>query len=211
VKNLLQKIMPPKQQIFFDLFELSAKNCRDAAELFVKVCESGINDDFVEQAKKLKHESTHISEETLQTLSKTFITPIDREDIQSLDALMHKVTKKIIKACVYMKLYRINEATENIKKQSQTILKATQEMAHIIGLLKKLSHLKEAAESKHRMKEIEALGDRIFHDALDNLFSGKFDTLDVIKLRDIHKNIESALDRCYDVADEVLMIMLKHN
>jgi len=211
MKKLLQKLLPPKQGIFLDFFDASAKNCQDAAELFSKICESGINDDFIEQTKKLKHENAHISEETLQTLRRTFITPIDREDIQSLDYLMHKVSKKIIRACTYMRVYRISSATENMKRQSQTILKATQEMAHIIKILRTLGHLKEAAASKQRMKEIESLGDTIFHDALDNLFSGKFDTMDIIKLRDIHRNLEEALDYCYDVADEVLGVVLKHN
>ena len=211
MKNLLQKIMPPKQQVFFDLFETSSKNCQDAAKLFAKICESGINDDLIKQGKKLKHESADISKEILQTLNNTFITPIDREDIQALDALMHKVTKGIIRACLHMKVYRINEVTENIKKQSQTILKATHEMTHIIGLLKKLSQLTEATESTQQMKEIETLGDEIFYAALNKLFSGEFDTLQVIKLRDIHKEIEDALDNCYDVADKVLSIMLKHN
>lgn len=62
-----------------------------------------------------------------------------------------------------------------------------------------------------KMKEIETRGDEIHYLALDLLFSGQYDALNVIKFRDIHKDIESALDTCYDVSDAVTNVVLKEN
>ena len=61
------------------------------------------------------------------------------------------------------------------------------------------------------MKEIEAHGDEILFHAMDELFSGKYEALDVIKIRDIYKDIENALDLCFSVSDEVVNVVLKQN
>lgn len=66
-------------------------------------------------------------------------------------------------------------------------------------------------ESHHRMKEIESHGDEILYKAMDELFSGQYDALTVLKLRDIYKDIEYALDTCFSVSDSIINIVLKHS
>ncbi|MBF0100772.1 MAG: DUF47 family protein [Desulfobacterales bacterium] len=211
LSNIFSKILPPKNKIFFDYFEESAQVCSDSAKLFFDIAHHGLNEDRIIQAKTYKHKSNNISKQTITTLNSTFITPIDREDIQVVDAQLNRINKKIINACYNLKAYRIDTFTDSIKKQSETLVKATDELKHIVGLLKKVNQVKEITESNYRMKEIESHGDEILYRAMENLFSGEYDALSVLKLRDIYKDIERALDTCFTISDSIVNIVLKEN
>lgn len=208
--NLLQKILPPEEKVFFSYFEESTKVCQDIAKLYCNIIHDGYSEESFIEAKRLKHKSNDIAKQTLTKLNTTFITPIDREDIQLIASLLNKITKKIVKACVNLRVYRLDLHTDNMKNQSNTLVRATEELNYIVSHLKKISEIKEVTESNNKMREIESHGDEILHFAMDELFSGKYDALTVIKLRDIYKNIENALDICFSVSDTILNIVLKH-
>jgi len=207
--KILDKLLPPEEKIFYILFEEGADVCREAAKLFEEIMFHGINEDRLIQAKRLKHKSNDVAKETLIRLNKTFITPIDREDIQVVAALLNRVTKKIVKASFNLRVYRLGVATENMKQQAATLLKATEELNFTVSHLRKHTEFCQVSESNQRMKEIESHGDEILYKAMDDLFSGKYDALSVLKIRDIYKDIENALDTCYSISDEVLNIVLK--
>ena len=98
-----------------------------------------------------------------------------------------------------------------MQKQAETLYQATEELKIIIHNFKKSSSIKEMTETNLKMKEIESYGDEIHYHAIDELFSGKYDALTVIKLRDIHKDIENALDSCFSVSDAVVNVVLKQS
>ncbi|EKE02929.1 MAG: hypothetical protein ACD_20C00311G0005 [uncultured bacterium] len=208
--NILQKILPPEDKIFYSYFEESANVCREAAILFNDIMHQGLNEDRLIEAKRLKHKSNDLAKQTLCQLNATFITPIDREDIQHVAALLNKITKKIVKACVNLRVYRLDIHNDNMKKQAETLVKATDELIYIVSHLKKVCQIAQITESNYRMKEIETHGDEILYKAMDELFCGDCDALTVIKLRDIYKDIENALDTCFSVSDTVVHIVLKH-
>ena len=97
-----------------------------------------------------------------------------------------------------------------MKKQADTLVKATAELEYIVCCLKNMCQNSVFTESHNRMREIESHGDEILYKAMDELFSGAYDALSVIKLRDIYKDIENALDTCFSVSDTVVHIVLKH-
>ena len=208
--GFLDKLLPPEEKVFYTYFEENAKICKQAAKLFHEIIYSSVNDDHLVEARKLKHASNDISKETLIKLNTTFITPIDREDIQLVNTLLNKITKKIIKACFNLRVYRFTEHTQNMKDQAETLVLAADELDIVVSHLRKFTEIKDVTLSNQRMREIESRGDEILHKAMDELFSGKYDALTVIKLRDIHNDIEKSLDICFDVSDEVLNIVLKH-
>lgn len=209
--NIFKMILPPEEKIFYEYFEHSAEICQMAANLFnVIIMEGSLSEEKLIEAKSLKHRSSDISNMTLNQLNSTFITPIDREDIQLVSSLLNRITKKIIKAIFNLRVYRLEEYNDNLKKQAATMVKATDELDFIVTHLKKVSQSKEITLSHNRMKEIESHGDEILYKAMDELFSGKFDALTVIKLRDIYKDIENALDTCFSVSDTIVNIVLKH-
>lgn len=209
--NIFDKLLPPENKVFYACFEDSAKNCYDIALLFNQALLNGITDDLVIQAKTLKRRGSNLEREVISKLNSTFITPIDREDIQLLATMLNRITKKIAQAFMNLNVYRITTFTEEMLQQSKTIINATEELQRSVGLIKTISKTKEITESHDAMKEIETFGDTILYRAMDKLFSGEFEAIEVIKLRDIYRELESALDKCFSVADTVLNIALKNN
>ncbi len=209
--NILEKILPPKNTVFYDCFEDAAQNCNKLAELLNDVVVNGLTDDKIIEARALKHRGSNIERETIALLNSTFVTPIDREDIQLLACLLRKISKKIAQAMLSMNVYCICNHTEELLQQTEAVLKATKELTKIVSLLKTLSKTKEITESREVMKEIEILGDDIHYRALGKLFSGEFDALEVIKLREIYKILEAANNKCYGVSDAILNIALKNS
>jgi len=209
--GFLKKMIPPANEEFFGLFEEAANNCTETAKLFCRVSEEGLNDAALEEIRVLKKKSNEIAKNALRKLNSTFITPIDREDIQSLANLLNKITKRIVRACSNMRIYQIAATTPEIKSQAANLLEAVNELVPIVRLIRHTSHVDEATTLNGKMKEIESKGDEILNQTMAKLFSGSLQPLDVMKYREIHKDIESALNCCYDVSDEVLSVVLKYS
>jgi len=209
--GFLKKLIPPANEEFFALFEEAANNCTETAKLFCRVSEEGINDAFIEETRILKKKSNEIAKGALRKLNSTFITPIDREDIQSLANLLNKITKRIARACSNLRLYQVVATTPEIQSQAANLQEAVNELVPIVRLIRHTSHVDAATTLNGKMKEIESRGDDILNQTMAKLFSGSLQPLDVMKYREIHKDIESALNCCYDVSDEVLSVVLKYS
>lgn len=108
-------------------------------------------------------------------------------------------------------MYRLNNYTEEMKEQALTLVQATEKLGEIIKQFKKVSDVEEITELNIEMKEIESHGDEIHRRAMGNLFSGQYEALDVIKLRDMYKEIENAFDACFYVSDTILNVVLKQS
>jgi uncharacterized protein Yka (UPF0111/DUF47 family) len=105
----------------------------------------------------------------------------------------------------------ISKPTEEMLHQGKVVIKATTELVYCVSLLKKLHKMQAISDSRNTIKEIETLGDDVLYRATEDLFSGKFDAITVIKYKDIYKDLEDALDKCTSVADIVLNIAAKNN
>ena len=209
--NLMSYIMPPEDKMFFTYFQDSAEICQKTARLYDKIMHDHLNDEFKEKALKYKKKSKLSYKAVLKQLNKSFITPIEREDIQTIAVQLNKITKKIVKACLNLEVYRLNDYTDEMKEQALTLVQATDKLAEIIKLFKKVSDVEKITKLNIEMKEIESHGDEIHRRAMGNLFSGKYEALDVIKLRDMYKEIENAFDACFFVSDTILNVVLKQS
>jgi len=209
--GFLKKLLPPANEEFYTLLDEAAVNCKDTAQLLCRICDEGVSDALLEEARRLKHESAHIDKAILRKLNDTFITPIDREDIQTLTTLLNQITRRIVKACFNLQVYQIDSATPNLKLQVSCLTEAADQLIPVIRLIRNTSQVEEATRLNRQMKELESKGDDIMNRTMTKLFSQKLLALDVMKSRIIHKEVESALDQCYTVSDEVLSILLKHS
>lgn len=208
--ELQKKILPPEEKIFYSLFEESSEVCLQTSKLFLEIINDNVNEERLVVAKSYKHKSNDISKQILNTLNQTFITPFDREDIQLLATLLNKITKRIVKASFNLRTYRINEYNETMKKQAETLVRAVEEVNFVVSQLKVKDNANIIFESNHKSKEIETHGDEILHTLMDDLFSGNYEALTVIKLRDVYKDIENAMDTCFSVSDEIVNIVIKN-
>ena len=209
--NLMSYIMPPEDKMFFTYFQDSAEICQKTAGLYDKIMHDRLTDEYKEKALKYKKKGKLSYKAVLKQLNKSFITPIEREDIQTIAVQLNKITKKIVKACLNLEVYRLNDYTDEMKEQDLTLVQATDKLAEIVKLFKKVSDVEKITKLNIEMKEIEAHGDEIHRRAMGNLFSGKYEALEVIKLRDMYKEIENAFDACFYVTDTILNVVLKQS
>lgn len=203
--------MPPEDKMFFTYFQDSAEICQKTAGLYDKIMHDKLTDEYKEKALKYKKKGKLSYKAVLKQLNKSFITPIEREDIQTIAVQLNKITKKIVKACLNLEVYRLNDYTDEMKEQALTLVQATDKLAEIVKLFKKVSDVEKITKLNIEMKEIEAHGDEIHRRAMGNLFSGKYEALEVIKLRDMYKEIENAFDACFYVTDTILNVVLKQS
>ncbi len=209
--NLMSYIMPPEDKMFFTYFQDSAEICQKTARLYDKIMHDKLTDEYKEKALKYKKKGKLSYKAVLKQLNKSFITPIEREDIQTIAVQLNKITKKIVKACLNLEVYRLNNYTDEMKEQALTLVQATDKLAEIVKLFKKVSDVEKITKLNIEMKEIEAHGDEIHRRAMGNLFSGRYEALEVIKLRDMYKEIENAFDACFYVTDTILNVVLKQS
>ncbi len=208
ISGIMSYILPPSNDVFYSLFEEGTSCCKNAAALFHEILEEGITEEHIARARQYKHASSKNVKKTFEVLDTSFVTPIDRDDIQNISSLLNKITKKITKASLNLKVYNLETFTDNLKNQSQTLIAATSELEQIFAHFKKPT-ISDMTARNLKMKEIETRGDEILFSATEALFSGKYEALNVIKLRDIHKDLENALDACYSVSDAVVSVVLK--
>ncbi len=211
IATLIKKLLPPEEQYFFHSFEMIIEICESAALNLLDILNTGYSDDKIKKAKECKRSSAKIVNETLEKLNNSFVTPIDREDIQHITNGMHKINRRICRACVNIKLFQIKEFDERIVKQAEILKEAVDGLRAMMEMLKKHTKVSEFVSLRERIDDVESKGDEIFSIVIEDLFSGRYDAIDVIKLRDIHNCIETALNTSVVVAEDVVQIVLKHN
>jgi len=201
----------PKEMIFFDLFEEAAKNAHQGALALVDLLENFTNvPEKVKRIKDIEHAGDKITHTTIEKLNQTFITPLDREDIHELICRIDDIIDLIDTAVARMSLYKIDKPTEDAKSLGRVLVKATK---IILDLLPKMRNLKLSSSLLQDCIEIhtqENEGDRIEQHALASLFENGHDPIFIIKWKDIYEELESATDRCEDVANVIEGIVLKN-
>jgi len=210
ISSILKKVLPPEEKKFFDFFDDGAELAYHAAVLFHDIIFDAYSEDRFIEAKNLKSRSSEVAKNCLAELNKTFVTPIDREDIMYITIRLNKITKRIIRGCLDLRIYNLKEYPPIMKQQAETLIKGARELQTGVTYLHKVSELKQVSESNHRMMEIENHGDDLLYHAMEEIFSGKYDALEVIKLRNVYRTIESALDNCSNVSESILNITLKN-
>ncbi len=201
----------PKEMVFFDLFEEAAKNTHQGALALAALLDDYTNvAEKVKRIKDIEHAGDKITHTTIEKLNQTFITPIDREDIHRLISRIDDILDMIDTAVNRMYLYKVDKPTDDAKALARVLVNATK---IITELLPKMRSMKLSSSLLQHCIEIhtaENEGDRIEQHALASLFENGHDPIYVIKWKDIYEELESATDRCEDVANVIEGIVLKN-
>ena len=201
----------PREEKFFDLFEQSARNMVKTARGLKELLDSWENVAIkVAGITELEHEGDSITHQIAAQLHRTFVTPFDREDIALLAHVMEDVTDFIHAAADAMLIYKIDQPTQRAKELADVIVAAAAEIERAMPLLRHRSELKKVLEHCIELNRLENMADKIFRSALGELFEDTKDTAYIIKWREIYEHMESATDRCEDVANVLEGVALKH-
>jgi hypothetical protein len=201
----------PTDRRFFDLFERGSVNLVEAARLLVDMLETW--QDVEAKASSitdLEHVGDTITHEVIAHLHRTFVTPLDREDISALAQALDDVIDFIQAASDAMVLYRVSAPTPRARELAQTILEASQEIERAMPLLRRPRDLKDVLSCCIELNRLENDADRVYRAALGELFADSADFTFIIQWREIYQHMESATDRCEDVANVLEGVALKY-
>jgi predicted phosphate transport protein (TIGR00153 family) len=200
----------PKEIDFFEIFDRSSQNLTKAASLLVSLMENF--GDLEQKAKEIyeaEQEGDILTHEIMKKLNKTFITPIDREDLHSLASRLDDVLDLIWGAVDRMTVFKIKESTKEAVSMAKDLLMTVEVINKAIHKLKEkdYSYVQEYCIEINRL---ENRIDRDFRDALGNLFECVSDPILIIKWKEIYEHLEDASDKCEDVANILEAIVLKY-
>lgn len=200
----------PKEIDFFEIFEKAASNLTKASSLLVSLMENF--DNIEEKAKEIyevEQDGDMLTHDIMKKLNRTFITPIDREDIHALASSMDDILDLIWGGVDRLIVFKITEPTKEALAIAKDLHRTTEVVEKTIKELrgKNYSHVQEHCIEINRL---ENKIDRIFRDALGKMFDDMKDPLLIIKWKEIYEHLENASDRCEDVANVLEGIVLKN-
>ena len=201
----------PKETKFFELFEESARNIGKASNSLKEMIETWqFIDSRAAEITELEHQGDTITHQIILLLNRTFVTPFDREDIAQLAHTMDDILDFIHAAADAIFIYKITEPTERAKELAGIIVQGAEEVEKAVSGLKRRSQLKMVQERCVELNRLENMADRIYRAGMAELFDYTEDITLIIKWREIYEKMESATDRCEDVADVLEGVALKH-
>lgn len=201
----------PREKIFFELYEESAENMVKTAQLMKEMVDNWASiDEIVSQIDDCEHIGDTITHRIIEHLHRTFVTPFDREDMALLAHSLDDVVDLVHAAAVAMNIYKVEAPRQGTRELADIIVLATKEVRVALQQLRDHPKLKQVLEHCIEINRLENAGDRIFRTAMADLFDSCQNTADIIKWREIYEHMESATDRCEDVANVLEGVALKH-
>jgi hypothetical protein len=201
----------PKEVKFFDYLNLQAENVVKAATCFKSILKNGLIDETA--AKKIhdiEHEGDTLAHEIVDLLNRTFITPIDREDIYALANTLDDVLDLMNAMSNRMRLYKLDPSDEYFVQFIDTIEQATVALSHAIKHLHDTKRQRRVLDHCIEINRLENIGDLIREKAISNLFETEKDPIKVIKWKEIYEVAEGTLDTCEHVAKVIESILVKN-
>jgi uncharacterized protein Yka (UPF0111/DUF47 family) len=196
---------------FYDLLEASADETRALTDLLVQLLkerkQSRSLDDFAFERDKDKRITEQISEE----LVNTFITGLEREDIETLSYSMYRICKVIEKFAERYNLAPERLSSIDFMQQVVLMQRATETLARMVRLLRKMPPLERVKAMNDQLQSIESEADEVMLNLLRDVYGGEFEPLQALMLRDLYDLLERAIDRCRDCGNAISHIVLKNS
>jgi predicted phosphate transport protein (TIGR00153 family) len=207
----LRELLIPHDKIFFDLFEKQAGVVKEAAWRLVALTE-----DFTRvkekrhEIEKLEHKGDQITHDIYDQLNRTFITPLDPEEISRLASALDEVLDYIDGSAEKMYYYDIDGADAHMIELSKLIHMSAAEIESAVKGIRSIKDPKYVEERCIEVNRLENLADDVLAHAITDLFKTT-DAITIIKLKDIYEHLETATDHCEDVANVLSDIAIRHS
>lgn len=200
-----------KGKEFYDRIDRIARNVLEGAkslEAFV----NGIPSDEakLKELEDTEHTGDRLTHDTIELLNKTFITPLDREDIHALITSMDDVLDYIYGSADRMVLYKIHHVSGDLKALVRVLVRAVEQVCEVAVHLREMKNSRMILEKCVKISRLENEADEAHRLAVANLFAEEKDAVQIIKLKEILDHMEICTDRCEDVANVIEGIVLKN-
>jgi uncharacterized protein len=208
----------PKDGNFFELFNQHGKYISEGARAFMSMLQyystADLREKYASEVDAAEHGADKITAEVNRLLHRTFITPIDREQIHGLINAMDDITDLLQDSSEVMALYDVRHVTEDVLRLGEISVKCCERVQHAVSLLPRLNQAEVAEAAIKTCEEIDRLesdADRVMRSAMSRLFREEEDVRELIKLKAIYEHLETISDRCEDVANLIEGIVLENS
>jgi predicted phosphate transport protein (TIGR00153 family) len=201
----------PRDTSFFDFFERHIALTVEGAREFHALVDGGNVPAKAKRIKEIEHETDVITHQCVEALHKTFITPIERDDIHRLITKMDDIMDFVEAASERLSLYEIVEIRAEAKELAAVIVKSAQELAVALKGLRDLKHSQVVLDKCVDINRLENEADTILRSALARLFREEKDPITIIKWKEIFDLLETATDKCEDVANIIEGVVLEND
>ena len=198
----------PRDEAFFESFVTMANEIRSAATLFQEMV--GPPEpiwDRASQINDIEHRCDALPRDVLLRLHRTFVTPIDREDIHALALALDDVADAIDDCAKLMQLYRLNSVRPGVRELARILLDQTHQVEKAMEALRDKGPI---SASTAEIDRLEHEGDVVFQESIVKLFDNEKDPIQVIKWKELYGHLEAATDRCEDIGNVLDGITVKH-
>lgn len=206
----------PREGNFFELFNQHAAFIAEGSSAFMSMIQNYadpvLRQRYADQVDVAERQADKVTAEVNRQLHRTFITPIDREQIHGLINAMDDVLDLLQDATETMSLYDVREITPEVVRLGELSVRCCERVAHVVTLLPKLGQAAVAEAALKTCEEIDHLesdADRVMRAAMSRLFREQEDVRELIKLKAIYEQLESITDRCEDVANLIEGVVLE--
>jgi len=203
----------PRENRFFVYLDSIAQSVTAGADIFAQLKTASGRQDFEKVAEALhqkEEETDNIAHLLYEELDKTFVTPIDREDLHHITSALDDILD-IMEACAaQIVLYKLQNLTEPMKDLVGKVQEASKEVSRCVGLLQNVDKLDEIQLHVIRVNSLENEGDKVYRKAMAALFENETDPIELIREKEILDSLESCIDACEDVMDIVRSVVVKN-
>ena len=199
---------------FFDLLEAGAQEARTSVNLLSQYLEAlstgGTTtnlDEFVQARRKEKRIRHKMTEE----LSKTFVTPLEREDIEALSFALYRIPKAIEKIVERLSIYPGRVPHAAFRRQAELLTLAADAVVFMVKELRGGTNIERVREANDRLQFAEGEADKVMLMLLKDLYQGPYEAKELVILQVLYEMVEQAVDRCRNAGNIVVQIVLKHS
>ena len=199
----------PERREFYALYNNAAANAVAIARLLVRMLADFPNDrdTLTREIKDAEHEGDRLTHEVVDLLNRTFVTPFDRDDMYRLAGALDDICDHLDETAGYIVGYGVTQIPENVRRQAAVIERAAVKLEEAVSLLE---GFKDSSRQLNELRELEDEGDRLNRDSVAELFASTDDAISIIRWKDIHEQLEEALDACENAADVLEAIVVKN-
>jgi len=208
----------PREGNFFEMFNEHGNHIAAGARAFLSMIQNyadrTLREKYAAEVDAAERAADKITAEVSRALHRTFITPIDREQIHGLINAMDDILDLLQDSSEVMSLYDVQNMSEDVMRLGEISVRCCERVQHAVTLLPRLSRAEVAESALKTCEEIDRLesdADRVMRSAMSRLFREEQDTRELIKLKAIYEHLESISDRCEDVANLIEGVVLENS
>jgi predicted phosphate transport protein (TIGR00153 family) len=201
--------LKPQRSQFFELFSQAAENTVEITRLLKELLDAFPEDgrELISQIKEREHAGDRLTTELIGLLNRTFVTPFDRDDIFRLATSIDDICDLVDEAALNVELYDVRRIPERAREQADVIHRAAEQLSTGVA---RLEGFRDARDELRQLRELEDEGDRLVRQAVAELFRSGQDAISIIRWKDIHEQLEEAVDAFQSAADILEAILVKN-